>query len=77
MWSKAESLEKPSAVDETSSQIYTYVRRNIKTESRENMGESYTVYVYEERKLTKSEYEDYKRLSDVEDAIAAIIGGAE
>jgi hypothetical protein len=56
----AESNVSPSLVDSTSSQKYTYLRQNVQEVEREDPdGSKYTVYVYEEAKLTKEEYTIY------------------
>jgi hypothetical protein len=49
MWYKAESSELPSTIDDTSSRVYVYVRKNINVEQRtDESGEIITVYVYDE-----------------------------
>ncbi len=61
MWVNAEATFEPDAVDTTTSRIYNYVRRNIHEEQREDEeGNSYTVWVYEERKIAKEDWELYK-----------------
>ena len=36
MWYKAQGMEMPSTIDETSSQVYVYVRKNINVEQKTN-----------------------------------------
>ena len=61
MWITAEATFKPDAVDTTTSRIYNYVRRNIHEEQRKDEEENnYTVWVYEERKIAKEDWELYK-----------------
>lgn len=56
----AESNISPELVDSTSSRKYTYIRQNVqKVEREDHDGSKYTVYVYEEAKLTKEEYAIY------------------
>lgn len=85
-WKHSESRELPAQLDETSSQKYTYVRKNIEEETREDMdGTTYTMYVYEELAVPKADWlmfsnltDSEGRLNDVEDALvelAEIIGG--
>lgn len=61
MWITAEATFEPDAVDITTSKVYNYVRRNIREEQREDEeGNSYTVWVYEEMRVAKDEWEPYK-----------------
>lgn len=61
MWVNAEATFEPDAVDTTSSRIYNYVRRNIHEEQREDdEGKISTVWVYEEKKISKENWELYK-----------------
>ena len=56
-WRKSESTERPSEVDSSSSEKTVYLRRNIRTEVRENeQGTETTMYVYEEAKLSRNDY---------------------
>ena len=61
-WREVEGYTVPEAVDDTSSSVYTYVRRNI----REIRNRSYTGkdakgnhWIYEEAKITKEDFKDY------------------
>ena len=83
MWYKAESSELPLTIDDTSSQVYVYVRKNISAEQRtaEN-GETETIYVWDEAKVPKEIFDIFKaqteseaRIADVEDVLADILGG--
>lgn len=74
----SESSVKPVELDETSSKKIVYIRRNITQTTRTvkdqeaedgNVTESsYTVYTYEEAKVSKEDYELYKTeiLKDIE-----------
>ena len=84
MWYKAESSELPLTIDDTSSQVYVYVRKDINVEERtdEVTGDTYIVYVYEEAKISKEIFDIFKaqteseaRIADVEDVLADILGG--
>lgn len=86
MWYKAESTELPTVIDDTSSRVYVYVRKNIKEEQRadEVTGETVTVYVYDEIKIPKEVYEIFRiesenevRISDVEDILAEMLFGGD
>ena len=60
-WYKSESDTRPELVDETSSRDVTYIRKNIREEVREDMGEERTVYTYDECKLSKDAYMLYQQ----------------
>ena len=61
MWITSEATYEPDVIDTTTSRVYNYVRRNIREEEREDEeGNSYTVWVYEEMKIPKNEWELYK-----------------
>lgn len=63
MWITAEATFEPDVVDITTSKVYNYVRRNIREEQREDEeGNSYTVWVYEEMRVAKDEWELYKSM---------------
>lgn len=74
----SESSVKPVELDETSSKKVVYIRKNITKTTRTvkdqeaedgNVTESsYTVYTYEEAKVSKEDYELYKTeiLKDIE-----------
>lgn len=56
-WYTSESTVKPKELELDISPTTVYFRRNIHTEERHEEGaESYTVYVYEEATLPKTEY---------------------
>ena len=85
MWYKAQGMEIPSVIDETSSQIYVYVRKNINAEQRtaEN-GETETIYVWDEAKIPKDIFDIFKaqtdseiRIADIEDTIADMLFGGD
>ena len=62
MWYISESTEYPILKDDTSSHNWIYVRRNVRTEQRtdEATGETVTVYIFEEMKVPRDEWELYK-----------------
>jgi len=69
----------PELVDNTSSNKYVYVRRNIREINTEDNG---VLYIYEEYKIPKDVYEIFKnqmdvstRVDDIEETITEIIGG--
>lgn len=59
-WHQSESYTIPAEVDLNSSPTTVYFRKNIREEQREMYGEKYTVYVYEEATMPKSEYASHK-----------------
>lgn len=60
-WHKSESTVYPELIDTTSSKTTVYLRKNVTEKWVEDdmSGESYTMYEYEEAKLTKEEYNKY------------------
>lgn len=61
MWITAEANYKPDAIDTATSRIYNYIRRNIHQEQHEDdEGNMLTVWVYEEKKISKENWELYK-----------------
>lgn len=70
---------RPKTVESDLSQKYVYIRRNIRESSIEDLDGERSIYVFEETKISKDIYEQLepqsKRLDDIEDAIAEIIGG--
>lgn len=68
-YQKSQSFVPPELVDTTSSKTTVYLRKNIiqKTETDEISGEPYTIYEYDEAKLTKSEYEEYLKELEIAD----------
>lgn len=85
MWYKAQGMEIPSTIDEISSQVYVYVRKNINVEQRtaEN-GDTETIYVWDEAKVPKEIFDIFKaqtesevRISDIEDTIADMLFGGD
>ena len=68
MWYKAESNVKPELTDTTSSSVYNYDKKNITEEEREDQdGNKSTVYVYEENKVEKAQWENYLNLKTLEE----------
>lgn len=84
-WRKAESTIRPAELDTTSSRKFNYVRKNIVEEQRETEQGTITMYVYDELKVAKADWELFEtvsdsaeRIADVEDAVielAELIGG--
>lgn len=79
MWKESQSTVMPELVDNTSSNKYVYVRRNIREINTEDDG---VLYIYEEYKIPKDVYEIFKnqmdvstRIDDIEETITEIIGG--
>lgn len=62
MWTTVESMFEPELTDSTTSRNWIYVRRNVRTEQRtdEATGETVTVYIFEEMKVPRDEWELYK-----------------
>lgn len=59
-WYRSESTVRPLEVDTTTSKKYIYLRTNIEeTQKQDDDGESYTIFNYDEAKLTPEEYEIY------------------
>ena len=59
-WYRSESKVRPLEVDTTTSKKYIYLRTNIEeVQMRNDDGESYTIFNYDEAKLTPEEYEIY------------------
>lgn len=63
MWITAEANYKPDAIDTATSRIYNYIRRNIHQEQHEDdEGNILTVWMYEEKKISKENWELYKAI---------------
>ena len=58
---KSESDTMPEGIDITSSPTTVYLRKNIHTEERTDpeTGETRTVFVYDEAKMTRQDYDSY------------------
>lgn len=57
-WYQAESIDKPTEWDTTSSPTVVYQHKDITKQTRKNIEneEGYTVYVYKERVMSQEEY---------------------
>lgn len=89
MWKQTESNVRPMAVDVTSSKKYNYDFRNVTEEKRTGENdEEYTVYVYEENAVPKSDWDNYLALKELkakqeasdqalQDMILLVAGGEE
>lgn len=85
MWYKAQGMEIPSTIDETSSQVYVYVRKNINVEQKTNEnGNTETIYVWDEAKIPKEIFDIFKaqtdsevRIADIEDTLADMLFGGD
>ena len=62
MWTTVESMFEPELTDSTTSRNWIYVRRNVREEQRtdEETGDTATVYIFEEMKVPRDEWELYK-----------------
>lgn len=61
MWYKAESSVRPELEDLTSSAVFNYARQNIAEEERTREdGSTYIVFVYDEIKVHKEDWELFK-----------------
>lgn len=76
MWYKAEYSNMPLEIDNVSSSEYVYVRRNIAKEEKKNEDIVETIYVCEEQKIPKKDWELYENilshnaeLSEIQDAL--------
>ena len=68
---QSESDTMPDEIDTTSSPTTVYLRKNIRTEERQDIETetSRTVYVYDEAKAARQDYENYmqgKTQADIE-----------
>lgn len=85
MWYKAQGMEMPSTIDDTSSQVYVYVRKNINVEQKTNEnGNTETIYVWDEAKIPKEIFDIFKaqtdsevRIADIEDTLADMLFGGD
>lgn len=55
IFNKSQSNIYPELIDENSSKVYTYIRKNVKEVEVNEV----TMYEYDESKLTKEEYKQY------------------
>ena len=68
MWYRTEMTDKPELQDTTSSKVYNYDRRNIVEEKRtDEEGNVLTAYVFEERKVTKEDWERYLEMKELKE----------
>lgn len=82
-WYNGESTIRPVLIDDSSSKVWVYVRRNIEEHEREDetTGIKETFYSYEEQKVSKEVWgifektvENDERIADVEEAITELYG---
>lgn len=77
MWERRESKERPATLDTTSSKIYNYVRKNIRTETRDVAEDQETLYVFDEQKVRKEDWDTYENVirnsADIEDITDALV----
>lgn len=81
-WYNGESTIRPVLIDDSSSKVWVYVRRNVEEHERENeQGIKETFYSYEEQKVPKEVWgifekivENDERIADVEEAITELYG---
>ena len=74
MWYRTEGGVRPQEVDETISNEYVFLRRNIEEAQREVDGETVTVWVYDETKVPKDVYPLFEKQQADIDFISAITG---
>ena len=81
MWERCESTERPAELDTESSKKYNYVRKDITEESREQDGETVTVFTFLQKKVLKSDWEVYAGvirntgdIADITDALIELAG---
>ena len=77
---QSESNDAPAEVDTASSPTTVYLRKNIRAEQREDIdaGETRTVYVYDEAKVPRQEYDNYlQEKSQADIAYLYLIGGVD
>ena len=68
MWYRTEMTDKPELQDTTSSKVYNYDRRNIVEEKRtDEEGNVLTAYVFEERKVTKDDWDRYLEMKELKE----------
>jgi hypothetical protein len=70
-YKRSESITHPEEVDTTSSPTTVYFNKNIHAEERQDVetGETRTVFVYDEAKMPRKEYNSYmqgKTQADIE-----------
>lgn len=66
MWVKSESNVNPVLQDTESSRVYNYDRRNVEqTERTAEDGSKETIFSYEEKKVLKSEWDNYLTLKEL------------
>ena len=67
-YEKAYSDVEPDLVDATSSKSTVYIRQNVvEHTTKTDSGNTMTSYEYEEAKLTREEYEEYKKQLNIID----------
>jgi len=85
MWKTGESSVMVPAIDDTSSQAYTYIYRNVEEKQRQREdGSEETYYTYEYAKIKKDVYtyvrelwDTENRTADLEEVLAELIFGGE
>lgn len=73
-WYSSSSTVSPKLLDETSSSVYVYLRKNVTMEevpSQNDGEETTTMYRYLEKKVTKEDWAFYKSLLEVQNDISA------
>lgn len=76
MWYTVESGIMPTEIDDTSSEVYVYIHKDIEKVEDEEKG---TYYTYLEQKIKKEDWDMYKQilsntsdLSDIQDALVEL-----
>lgn len=68
MWYNAESTVRPNSIDETLSNDYVYLRKNIQEVIREDV----TYYIYKEKIVKKTDWDEYKEFLSQEEEITEL-----
>lgn len=81
MWYEAEYSIEPKEIDNISSSVYVYIRKDIKLIEKQNENETENIYICKEQKIPKNDWEIYEKilmhdteLSEVQDALIELSG---
>jgi len=69
-WKRVESTNRPQEFDTTLSKKWNYVRKNITEEQREAEGGTVTMYVYDELKVLKEDWELFMSVEEQKRSLA-------
>ena len=84
-WRKSQAGQSPALLDTTSSKKVVYIRKNVEEVEKkdEETGETYTVYQYDECRISKTDYihtlHDRPEETDeaLQEMILAVFGGED